>query len=129
MRTVVFSPDDQLVTSGSDDGTVRLWDIATGILQQTSDFQEYVADFKFSVQTPYLDTNCDPIHIQSRQDTNTSAHANDKGSNESEWVFLRGEKVLWLPSEYRYPVVSAVKAGTLVLGYVSGRVAIIGLVS
>ncbi|KAJ5424526.1 hypothetical protein N7445_010499 [Penicillium cf. griseofulvum] len=35
VQSVAFSPDSQLLASGSNDHTVRLWDIATGALKQT----------------------------------------------------------------------------------------------
>ncbi|KAJ5556988.1 hypothetical protein N7494_000903 [Penicillium frequentans] len=37
VNSVAFSPNGQLLASGSDDKTVKLWDTATGSLQQTLD--------------------------------------------------------------------------------------------
>ena len=35
MKTVAFSPDGLIIASGSDDGTIKLWDVATGELKVT----------------------------------------------------------------------------------------------
>jgi WD40 repeat protein len=35
VRSVAFSPDGRLLASGSDDGTVKLWEVATGSLVRT----------------------------------------------------------------------------------------------
>jgi WD40 repeat protein len=35
VNAVAFSPDGKLVASGFDDGTIKLWDVATGALRQT----------------------------------------------------------------------------------------------
>ncbi|KAJ5993115.1 hypothetical protein N7451_008839 [Penicillium sp. IBT 35674x] len=47
--SVAFSPDSRLLSSGSRDETVRLWDIATGALQQTLDVNDFIDSLEFAL--------------------------------------------------------------------------------
>ncbi len=48
VNSVVFSPDGTRIASASDDGSVRLWDAATGAQLSSLDHPDYVNDVAFS---------------------------------------------------------------------------------
>ncbi|BCR98592.1 NACHT and WD40 domain protein [Aspergillus luchuensis] len=115
VSAVAFSPDGQTVVSGSCDNTIKLWNAATGELQQTLEgHSAWVRAVAF--------------HTRGRIDTSpTSDHAASQISLADQWVYLKGEKVLWLPSEYSQFSYCSTKEGALALGYESGRVFVIQL--
>lgn len=130
--SVVFPRDGRLVASGSYDHTVRLWDPATGALQQTLNVEGTVGRvdvLDFSESGPYLTTNLGFLDIRPWCDDHT--FDSPRGDPqiiiklEHQWVSLNGERLLWLPHEYR-PFCFAVNDRTLVLGQASGRVSFIG---
>jgi WD40 repeat protein len=85
--------------------TVRLWDANTGAAVQTLEGHTgSVSSAAFS--------------LNGRQ-VNTLLVSNN-------WVVEEDTKILWLPFEYRQPRCVAVWSQSLVLGYSSGRVSIIG---
>jgi WD40 repeat protein len=78
VSSVAFSPDGLTLASGSDEGTIKLWDTTTGTHRQT------------------LEGHSKSVH----------AVLNEPKSNlqvplSNSWITLGGENLLWLPSEYR----------------------------
>ncbi|PLB35837.1 NACHT and WD40 domain protein [Aspergillus candidus] len=127
VRSVTFSCDSRLLASGSSDQTVRLWDPTTGCLQQIIRSFGVVTDLAFFGDSR-LDTNLGCLNIRS---SNGDCNSNlDQTSleifiRESQWITMNGEKVIWLPPEFR-PICSAIRGNTLALGHASGRVSFIG---
>lgn len=85
------------VASGSFDDIIKLWDAVTGKEQNTVSSLSHASLNKPSPQLSLRD----------------------------DWVSFAGERLLWLPSEYRGLACVATKGGLLVLGYNYGEIIIV----
>ena len=127
VQSVAFAPNSQLLASGSDDKTIKLWDPASGALKHTIHTHSAVSNIEFSKELPRLITNLGSFDFQAWHKgflSDPSETKTELSLQTDRWVAMRGQKELWLPSEYE-AFSSAVKDGTIALGCRSGRVCII----
>ncbi|KAL8364978.1 hypothetical protein RB595_004001 [Gaeumannomyces hyphopodioides] len=146
VNAVAFSPNGQLVASGSSDETVKLWHAGTGELQQTLPGSYFISTIKFDISTQSLLANTGRISLGSAApataqgdesaDATPAAGAATQQRREQQlkqkpygldgggsWITYDGERVLWLPHEFR-PSSSAAWGSAIAIGFASGRVLI-----
>ena len=115
----------RVLASASHDSTIKLWDAGSGAVLQTLTVDSVIYSLSFSDYGTFLQTDRGPLY-------STCLSSNAALSRPSlppsifvskHWVSQNGERLLWLPSEYR-PTRVAVQDGIVVFGCVSGRVLI-----
>ncbi|KAF3096547.1 hypothetical protein TWF102_006527 [Orbilia oligospora] len=135
-RGIEFSPDSKVIASKLGRGaraTVQLWDTATGVLLQTLGIgtsKDWVHDLAFSPNREgdrYIDTDIKSLYRTVfslggvGNPNNPEFQPSVSVTSRGEWLARNGEKLIWLPHDYR-PQCSAVHGSTIVLGHHSGGV-------
>ncbi|KAL2812483.1 WD40-repeat-containing domain protein [Aspergillus granulosus] len=136
VQAVAFSRDGKLLASCSNDNTIKLWGATTGeVWRETLDvYTRYSWSVAFSPDGKLLASEgentielWDPFTGELKRTMEGHSNLIWQGNNveisilENQWLCLQGEKILWLPSDYR-PVCLDIKGDSLALGHASGGV-------
>jgi WD40 repeat protein len=121
VSAVVFSPDGQLVASGSVDNTVRLWNIKTKETIRAIDCGPH-DKLSFSPDGSHLKIGAKEIDSGFSRSNTVSPPSSQSFSLDAsgQWLSSGTRNVLWLPPDCR-PGVFAVRDNCIALGSGSGR--------
>ncbi|KAL3472354.1 WD40-repeat-containing domain protein [Aspergillus californicus] len=119
VTAVAFSPDTETLGSTSNDDTIKVWDINSGTIRSILLGAEEVYELSFSLDGKYLKTDRGSINIEESEAKGVCVFQRDDVSvDDGEWVHLRGEKIIWLPHDYRNTI--AVRGTRVIMAHSAG---------
>ncbi|KAK6351685.1 hypothetical protein TWF718_004835 [Orbilia javanica] len=128
---VAFSADDKILASVSTSYTVRAWEAATGAPLQRFQMRDtrggWVKSIYFSKDGRHIITERESFPLKTNEPPPSSSGINPHQSQykpvtvEGEWLARGGERLLWLPYNYR-PQCTALYDNTICLGLKTGDV-------
>ncbi|KAK3312960.1 hypothetical protein B0H66DRAFT_485056 [Apodospora peruviana] len=128
VSSVAFSPDSNLVVSGSGDNTVKIWDVATGHCTQTLEGHSHSVGSVASVSSVAFSPDSNLVTLEGHSGSVRSVakipYRLEYGIVDNKWITRGSENWLWLPPGCR-GTCSAVAASTIAIGCLSGHVLII----
>ena len=127
MCTCVLSPEARWLAVSTKDQTIQLWNLATGYIEQILVVDVRILGLEFSDDGRQVKTDKGTLDICSEDEIFASAPTKAGVFVERQWISLKGERVMWLPPEYR-PTSSAVqvRGNLLAIGSISGNLLIFG---
>jgi WD40 repeat protein len=117
VHSVAFSHDSTRLASASNDRTVKIWDASSGACVQTLEGYSSHASSADLVSILALPHSDEIVTTKPQQSVRQAVVI----SSDNMWISDDGQKLLWLPTEYR-PASAAVSGRCVGVGTGSGKV-------